>query len=628
MACTGDSGKCRAATADRTSTPRRGIPQTSGRFATLLLTLVTFNVLGLSKSEKRHDLIRDCYVYGVDILAIQETKCKTFEDTTIDFVNPDDGSKLKYRLLISDQNNSLQAGLGFVISPKVNDFVTSYHQISDRVCFLDLEIPVGPNCVRHCRVVNCYASTLPKSTANPQLATTFYNHLNKAMDVSSKWDLYVLGDFNAKIGKRSQDDVDNGLDEFIGRFGNGQHNSNGQHLLDFLVKNSLFAINTAFKHPMRHITTRCGWLKDWSAGVRSKKTIPYYTQIDYILCRNDQKSMFSNARSFSGTLTKSDHKLVLARLSYGKIYNVLARRQSSKRKLDITNLVANPVTKADYQQVVNQLLLDQSPADNPNEEMNQMISILKQAAEETVGYQKKTQGNHYYNDPGLQDLSARRHKLRLQLLNNNKSADRTSLRAKINRIQSETKKRLKILDESRASILAEEISSTDNTRRMFEATRQLAGVKRNKTVAVLSECSQMLTSDQDKANSLKEWFEKKFCPSNVEPIKPFEDEPRPLAEPLTNTEVQMAAKSMKNGRATGPDSVPSELVKYACPEFYTRYASCINKAFETHSVISSIGEGTITPLQKPNKPHGPLQNIRPLTLSNCSRKLLSMITPR
>ena len=85
---------------------------------------------------------------------------------------------------------------------------------------------------------------------------------------------------------------------------------------------------------------------------------------------------------------------------------------------------------------------------------------------------------------------------------------------------------------------------------MFEATRQLAGVKKNNTVSVLSENGQLLTSDQDKANSLKVWFEKKFTPSDIEPIKPFESEPRPLNSPLTKIEVELAAKSLKNGRAT------------------------------------------------------------------------------
>ena len=45
-----------------------------------------------------------------------------------------------------------------------------------------------------------------------------------------------------------------------------------------------------------------------------------------------------------------------------------------------------------------------------------------------------------------------------------------------------------------------------------------------------------------------------------------------------------------------------------------------------NTVISSIGEFHTTPLQKPKKPLGPLKNIRPLTLSNTTRKLLSVIT--
>ncbi len=67
------------------------------------------------------------------------------------------------------------------------------------------------------------------------------------------------------------------------------------------------------------------------------------------------------------------------------------------------------------------------------------------------------------------------------------------------------------------------------------------------------------------------------------------------------------------------------MIKYANNTVFERYANCLNAAFETNTVVNSIGKGNITPLQKPKKPLGPVDNIRPLTLSNCSRKLLSMI---
>ena len=47
----------------------------SKNVSTLLLTIATFNVLGLSSFEKRYSLAKDCFDYNIDILAIQETKC-------------------------------------------------------------------------------------------------------------------------------------------------------------------------------------------------------------------------------------------------------------------------------------------------------------------------------------------------------------------------------------------------------------------------------------------------------------------------------------------------------------------------------------------------------------------------
>ena len=122
-------------------------------------------------------------------------------------------------------------------------------------------------------------------------------------------------------------------------------------------------------------------------------------------------------------------------------------------------------------------------------------------------------------------------------------------------------------------------------------------------------------------------FENKFTANQkVEHIDPFSNDSGPLTIPITAIEVQIAAKALKNGRATGPDNITSELIKYADKTVFQRYADCINNTFETRTTITSVGKGNITPIQKPKKPHSPVSNVRLLTLSNCSRKLLSMIT--
>ena len=86
--------------------------------------------------------------------------------------------------------------------------------------------------------------------------------------------------------------------------------------------------------------------------------------------------------------------------------------------------------------------------------------------------------------------------------------------------------------------------------------------------------------------------------------------------------------SLKNNRATGPDGIQNELLKYGGTPLYQEYSDIINTCFETNTHLKAVGEAIITPLQKPGKPKGPLKNIRPLTLSNSTRKILSLVALR
>ena len=68
------------------------------------------------------------------------------------------------------------------------------------------------------------------------------------------------------------------------------------------------------------------------------------------------------------------------------------------------------------------------------------------------------------------------------------------------------------------------------------------------------------------------------------------------------------------------------MFKYAGKQFTTIYTKILNKAFETGQKIDAIGEGILTPIPKPNKPAGPIENLRPIILLNGIRKILSTVT--
>ena len=204
--------------------------------------------------------------------------------------------------------------------------------------------------------------------------------------------------------------------------------------------------------------------------------------------------------------------------------------------------------------------------------------------------------------------------------------DRKETRKDVRNLQKSIRNRLIDIDNLKADALADTITSTDSTRRMFEANRTLAGISNSNTITVHDKNGNELFTDAQKADTTKKFFEKQLTEGVEHGLPAFIGEPRPLDCPITVQEVSHAASKLKSNRATGPDQMQNELLKYADPIVYTLYADTINDSITTQRYIKSIGEGYITPLQKPGKPKGPLTSLRPLTLLNGSRKMLTLIT--
>ena len=147
---------------------------------------------------------------------------------------------------------------------------------------------------------------MQKVVDNPAVRDSFYEELSSAVTAPSRFQVFVCGDFNSKLGQRTPEDEEAGLSCCLGAHGKGIRNSNGEALIQFLLHHGLFASNTAFEHASRHKTS---WM-----GKRPKcpSTLynPVYNQIDYVLCKTSAKSLLSNARSYGGATLSSDHKPV------------------------------------------------------------------------------------------------------------------------------------------------------------------------------------------------------------------------------------------------------------------------------------------------------------------------------
>ena len=233
----------------------------------------------------------------------------------------------------------------------------------------------------------------------------------------------------------------------------------------------------------------------------------------------------------------------------------------------------------------------------------------------------------YSSDPIITKLVTEKRALNLKL-NSNSTADRQTTRKEVRDLRKAIKARLTEIENKKADALAEVITSTDNTRRMFEANRLLASVTKNSTITVHNTNGDSIHTDIGKANEAMHYFKKQLTEGVEEGLPAFLGDPKPLTNPITTEEVAYAASKLKTNRASGPDNLQNELLKHADPCVYKIYAEAINNSFESQRYIKSIGEGIITPLQKPGKPKGPLSSLRPLTLLNGSRKILTLVTLR
>ena len=80
------------------------------------------------------------------------------------------------------------------------------------------------------------------------------------------------------------------------------------------------------------------------------------------------------------------------------------------------------------------------------------------------------------------------------------------LRKRVNKLGRDIKKRLKQLECDNADRLAEEITSTDNSRVMFEAVRTLCKVRENKPIIVHNTHGNPVGTDKGKAAVIREWY--------------------------------------------------------------------------------------------------------------------------
>ena len=143
-----------------------------------------------------------------------------------------------------------------------------------------------------------------KCSVNHEIRENLYSKLGSILrNISNRHIVIIAGDFNAKSGSAAKSKI---YQAVIGKYCEGQVNTNGAHLLNFSCINNLKLVNTFFKHKLTNITT---WTSpETPTGSRRNS---YRNQIDYILVRKHKGIRITNVHPYGGMMTPSDHKLLM-----------------------------------------------------------------------------------------------------------------------------------------------------------------------------------------------------------------------------------------------------------------------------------------------------------------------------
>jgi exonuclease III len=590
-----------------------------------LFNIGTFNVRGLNDPQKQEHLRRDAEIFKMDVVALQETKMRVGTDTNLG----------KSRLIVhstTDHNH----GTGFIVAPKWAHAVYKTWRVSNRLSVLQLELNHREDRIQRytCKVnrsrrrpgvviskakrrdlitiINVYAPTADLVKKDEKEITEMYASIDSLMEEFKQNIIFIVGDFNARIGKSQGEHC-------IGRFSKGKRNEPGQRMVDFCTLHDLFIANSAFQHPAKHITT---WEQHRSNNTQTGM-ITIRSQIDYVLCSRPLKHILIDARSHSGTLTDSDHRLIKCRTDITPYHRYKRPdKPAQKKQFDCARLKEASV-RAQYQLEIRRLRSQQLTQPANNEDMWDRVKVMiNESAEKTVGYRQNRVRDRKYNAE-VQKLSDQQKDLRVQITACQDVDKVRGLKHQRNQILARIKK--KNLDLKERDILAKIaiINDSKDTAKTFKAIRELSR-KPAENPYVHDAKGRHITQPNAIYKTVRAHFNDHFNDPDQPMLEQFRTPPAPLTKPITPAEVAEGAKRLNNNRAAGYDNITAELLKYAPAEVYVDTATVLNKCF-THNEGIQVSKGLLVALPKPGKPKGPLKNLRPVILLPIIRKVLSIL---
>jgi hypothetical protein len=423
---------------------------------------------------------------------------------------------------------------------------TQWKAINSRIMYVKLKYKKY-----NVSVFSVYAPTFMASNTDKD---KFYGELEEEVRKISRNDLVViLGDFNARVGRKGDD---NEWNDVLGNFGVGERNVNGDRLLQFCEMNDLCITNTFFRHKNIHKHT-------W----KHPGTKKWYL-IDYILTKKKSISLFKDTRVMRSADCWTDHSLLRA-----KIWLQPLKRKKKimfKKKKFNVRLFKEEDVRLNYSKEINKVFEnvtfnDLSVDDAWKIVREGIISVSK----EVIGYGRRKKKDWFVEneDKISKSLNDKYEAWKLKLVDEN---DKNVINFKKKRLRAQ-----KVIRKAKNDWWFQEArriqnaADRKNSKQIFDGIKLLKDQKeyRIKQTNVRDKDGKMLTDINDCLCRWTEHFDSVLnqdSKANMKKIESMEqeEEQKWMNDNPTIEEVRFAVNKMKNGKAAGMDGIVPELLKF------------------------------------------------------------------
>ena len=503
------------------------------------------------------------------------------------------------------QGQPKQHGVGFAIKNSMVDAIIPSSEGTERIFSLSLSTSSGP-----VRLFSIYAPTL---TSAPEEKDTFYAALDEAISKVPKTEgLYLLGDFNARVGAEDQ-----AWPSCLGPHGIGKLNENGQRILELCCFHGLCVTNTYFQDKELH---KVSWRHP-----RSR----HWHQLDLAITRRKDLGNVLHTRSYHSAVCDTDHSFVVS-----KVRLAPRKRHHSKQKCRPrvnTRNTNNPERTQEFLSCLEVSLADSSQDGSIESKWHKIRDAVYNCA--VTAYGRKEHNNADWLEASWDEMEPVLEAKRQALMNYKKSPSQTSLeglRAARHHVQL-TSRRCANNYWLNLCKSIQDAADIGDTRRMYEGIKKAVGPSTSKVAPLKAKNGEIISDPTQQLERWVEYYLELYATKTHVARSALDSLPDlPILEELdalpTMEELDKALNALASGKAPGADGIPSEVLKIGKPILMQPLYELLCLCWENGYIPQDMRDAITVTLYKNKGDCSDCNNYRGISLLSIAGKAFARVS--